>query len=328
VLAETPDAAPERAAGLTVAGFLDLETAGPATAVPLLEEGQELARATDQPFTAPLATQYLGLANMFCGNLPEADRLLRRAAELHGHLDPHYAAFCLADVGITAVLARSLDAAGEAFTACLRHNEAATPGPDPLRSGAPASCTCCATRRSRRPSTARRPCGSCAESMTAAASPGASTPWPGQPPHGATCRAPPPWRAQLTPSGARSPARPPGPVLLFRERFVEPARRSLGAKRWSARHIEGAALDRGSAVLLALGEHTPTPTVRHPNSVLTKRQHEVAVLIADGLTDREIAERLVISPRTAESHVEQILTRLNLRSRTQVAAWAVRNDQR
>ena len=43
--------------------------------------------------------------------------------------------------------------------------------------------------------------------------------------------------------------------------------------------------------------------------------------IQQGLTGREIAARLVISPRTAESHVEQILTRLGFRSRAQIAAW-------
>ncbi len=43
--------------------------------------------------------------------------------------------------------------------------------------------------------------------------------------------------------------------------------------------------------------------------------------MAQGLTDRQIAARLVISPRTAESHVEQILTRLGFRSRAQIAAW-------
>ncbi len=54
---------------------------------------------------------------------------------------------------------------------------------------------------------------------------------------------------------------------------------------------------------------------------LTAREREVAALVAEGLTNREIAERLVISERTAEYHVEQIRNKLGVRSRAQVAAW-------
>jgi non-specific serine/threonine protein kinase len=46
-------------------------------------------------------------------------------------------------------------------------------------------------------------------------------------------------------------------------------------------------------------------------------------LVARGLTNRDIAERLVVSVRTAEGHVERIRSKLRLRSRAQVAAWAV-----
>jgi non-specific serine/threonine protein kinase len=60
---------------------------------------------------------------------------------------------------------------------------------------------------------------------------------------------------------------------------------------------------------------------------LTRRQEEVADLVTQGLTDREIAARLVISPRTAESHVEQILARLGFRSRAEIAAWAATRDR-
>lgn len=54
---------------------------------------------------------------------------------------------------------------------------------------------------------------------------------------------------------------------------------------------------------------------------LTARQHEVAVLVAAGLTNRELAGRLHITERSAESHVERIRLRLGLRSRAQLAAW-------
>lgn len=59
---------------------------------------------------------------------------------------------------------------------------------------------------------------------------------------------------------------------------------------------------------------------------LTPRQTEVAALVADGLTNRELAERLGITERSAESHVERIRLRLGFRSRAQVAAWYVARE--
>lgn len=56
---------------------------------------------------------------------------------------------------------------------------------------------------------------------------------------------------------------------------------------------------------------------------LTPRQLEVAALVAQGLTNRDIAERLTITERSAESHIERIRVRLGFRSRAQVAAWFV-----
>jgi DNA-binding NarL/FixJ family response regulator len=59
-------------------------------------------------------------------------------------------------------------------------------------------------------------------------------------------------------------------------------------------------------------------------SKLSPREREVAYLVAQGLSDREISHRLVISRRTAESHVAHILTKLGFSSRVQVAACMVR----
>ena len=56
-------------------------------------------------------------------------------------------------------------------------------------------------------------------------------------------------------------------------------------------------------------------------AALTAREREVAALVAEGLTNREIGERLVVSERTAEYHVEQLRNKLGFRSRAQVAAW-------
>jgi predicted ATPase/DNA-binding CsgD family transcriptional regulator len=64
--------------------------------------------------------------------------------------------------------------------------------------------------------------------------------------------------------------------------------------------------------------------------LLSRREAEVADRVAEGLTNREVADRLFISPRTVESHVEHIKQKLGLTSRQQIMAWALRHgpDQR
>jgi DNA-binding CsgD family transcriptional regulator len=57
---------------------------------------------------------------------------------------------------------------------------------------------------------------------------------------------------------------------------------------------------------------------------LTAREREIAVLISGGLTNRAIAARLVLSERTVEGHVRNMLTKLHLTNRTELAAWSLR----
>jgi DNA-binding CsgD family transcriptional regulator len=54
---------------------------------------------------------------------------------------------------------------------------------------------------------------------------------------------------------------------------------------------------------------------------LSSREREVALLVAEGLSNRDIAERLVLSERTAQNHVQHILTKLGFVNRAQIAAW-------
>src|SRR6202035_4243256 len=61
-------------------------------------------------------------------------------------------------------------------------------------------------------------------------------------------------------------------------------------------------------------------------SPLTPREHEIVLLIAQGLSNKEIADELIISPATAARHVANILAKLGFTSRTQVAAWASRHE--
>ncbi len=69
----------------------------------------------------------------------------------------------------------------------------------------------------------------------------------------------------------------------------------------------------------ALGERDAgAPHGAHP---LTPREREVADLVGAGQTNRQIAATLFISVRTAEKHVDRILSKLNLSNRSQLAAW-------
>jgi DNA-binding NarL/FixJ family response regulator len=79
-------------------------------------------------------------------------------------------------------------------------------------------------------------------------------------------------------------------------------------------------LDAGVARLLADSLRAP----RRPADTLTPREREVLALVARGASNRQIAETLVVSERTARTHVSAILAKLDLVSRTQAALWAVR----
>jgi len=73
----------------------------------------------------------------------------------------------------------------------------------------------------------------------------------------------------------------------------------------------------GTSALLAAGRIGHVTTI----SALTPRELEVAALVADGLTNKEIAGRLFLSERTAEGHVEHIRDKLGFGTRSQIATW-------
>lgn len=106
-------------------------------------------------------------------------------------------------------------------------------------------------------------------------------------------------------------------------RILNGARQALGPDSEVA---SSPPLSPDDAIELALGI-LPLPTTHVPTASLAKlpltpRQREVAQLVAGGLTNQQIAATLVISSRTAETHVQQILARLDLASRAQLAVWA------
>ncbi|MHA4850580.1 protein kinase domain-containing protein [Rhodococcus sp. MSC1_016] len=115
-------------------------------------------------------------------------------------------------------------------------------------------------------------------------------------------------------------------LFVHHEECERSARRMLASRVFEQTWQHGMTMDLASAVSYALREHISK--VHPPGSTtLTKREQQVAELIAEGLTNKAIAARLVISQRTAQGHVEHILTKLGFTSRTQVAAWVVEERQ-
>jgi len=104
---------------------------------------------------------------------------------------------------------------------------------------------------------------------------------------------------------------------------LQQVRRLLGKQRFRELFRQGSRLSLDAAVRLALDEETEAAPAVAPSepSPLTRRELEVADLVADGLSNPEIAARLVISVRTAQGHVENILRKLGFNSRSLIAAW-------
>jgi DNA-binding CsgD family transcriptional regulator len=108
---------------------------------------------------------------------------------------------------------------------------------------------------------------------------------------------------------------------------TDAARTRLGDAAFDLAWSQGRLLDQAAAIALGLQEPVPAanPTTslraRAAHSELTRRERQIAELVHKGLSNKEIAEKLVISPRTAETHVEHILTKLGFTKRTQVATW-------
>ena len=108
------------------------------------------------------------------------------------------------------------------------------------------------------------------------------------------------------------------------ERGVAAARDGLDEQSFAAAWARGRAMTLDEAVEYALEVEEPPPPAlaqRGPTGNLTRRELEVAGLVARRLTNRQVAREFSLSERTVENHVRNILKKLNLPSRSEVAAW-------
>ncbi|GII53760.1 LuxR family transcriptional regulator [Planotetraspora thailandica] len=115
-----------------------------------------------------------------------------------------------------------------------------------------------------------------------------------------------------------------GQFTIFHDECVSRAQEALGEQGYRSAAREGAGLPYGEAITYALQEESSSakPVERTGRlAPLTRRETEIAGLVAQGLSNKEIAGTLIISQRTAEGHIEHILNKLGFNSRAQIAAW-------
>jgi predicted ATPase/DNA-binding CsgD family transcriptional regulator len=117
-------------------------------------------------------------------------------------------------------------------------------------------------------------------------------------------------------------------LLRWSSQNRDGARRSLGAEEFDEQVRTGVLMTADEMLRYALDESERAvstmqlePATDSLERLLTRREQEVAALIGQGMSNRDIATRLVISQRTAEAHVEHILVKLGFTSRLQIATW-------
>jgi non-specific serine/threonine protein kinase len=118
-----------------------------------------------------------------------------------------------------------------------------------------------------------------------------------------------------------------GPTSGLHNDYMVQASRELGPTEFRAAFDVGLRMDFDDAIAYALGSAAKAApeviaTGSSPASAaLTRREFEVAQLVARGLTNKQIGAALVIAQRTAEGHVEHVLTKLGFTTRAQIATW-------
>jgi predicted ATPase/DNA-binding CsgD family transcriptional regulator len=120
-----------------------------------------------------------------------------------------------------------------------------------------------------------------------------------------------------------------GPLVSVLTRAKESAIEALGASKFEAEFTAGKRMSRDAALRLALGEseHTDISAERIEAGPLAKREFEVARLIAEGLSNKQIGARLLVSEATVATHIRSIMNKLGLNSRVQIAGWVASSNR-
>ncbi|MDF3306416.1 protein kinase [Rhodococcus sp. T2V] len=114
-------------------------------------------------------------------------------------------------------------------------------------------------------------------------------------------------------------------VAPYHDECIRQAREVLDEKGFEAEYRRGGSMSIDAAIAYALNERPhPGPSAPADEGVsLTRRERQVTDLVAQGMSNKDIADKLVLAPSTVKGHVEHVLVKLGFTSRTQIAAWVV-----
>jgi predicted ATPase/DNA-binding CsgD family transcriptional regulator len=318
----------ERAFGLAVDGWLALRQVDIPKSMELMGECQVLAADLGEAATLTLALLTLGAALVWQGELDQAENLLRRGLRLQEGLpDRRYAAVSLLHLGAVCSQrgdhARAIELLGQGLELCREAGDRyylawmlQAQGMEAWHVGdwdRAGNLEAESLRLSRDLDNQVGMAVSTELLAWIAASTGRAE------------------RAARLLGGLQAlweaiPTRLYAPYVRYHDACVAGARLALGDREFDRVHRSAKRMDSGQLVALALEEREPVvagASSRLSPTKLTARERQIAGLVALGLSNKEIASKLVISQRTAETHVEHILVKLGFTSRAQIAAWAV-----
>ncbi len=327
MLERLPADSPVRARALWMAGYLAIAQGDVEQAEPLLRQGADVGTTLGDVESVAFANQYLGLCRLFSGDLTEAAGYLEKALDLQRAGGQRGAAFTLTDLAVTLTIKGDLARAIPIYREALALVEQ---GGDPWTR---AHCLwgLGLARWSEGDHGAAEEAEKGSLGLMSELDEASGV---------ALCLETLAWikgsqgdhtRSAMLQGAAHMvresiPGPLPPPFQAHAERCRVLAEQALGAGPRSRLFERGKGLNRAGAI--ALGLQRPAeqgrPAGGTTGSVLSRRELEVAALVAQGWTDKHIASHLVISQRTAESHVEHIRTKLGFHTRSQIAAWSAR----
>ncbi|WP_460338177.1 ATP-binding protein [Actinoallomurus acanthiterrae] len=330
-LAADPSPSTARARTLWADAWLCLRRGDLPAAAPLLEECRDLAERLDDQAQLAGVVHLTGLAAVLKEDFPRACALLRRALAYYRAAGDHGRAWtALLHLATAAVFmgdARATDLCRESEEMCesagarwSRREAQWITGVDLWRRGDARAATGVIRQALRPPRVPSESLGLayCVEALSWIAADQDQHEYAAELLGAADSL----WRS----AGAWLPAL--GPVARAHTDCETGLKRTLGQDAFAVAHARGARLTLEQAIARARDEEpTASKTAGRAETgvaaALTRREREIAELVARGFSNKDIASALVIAPRTAEGHVGRIMNKMGFTSRTQVAAvWA------